>query len=120
MLDTKIQEALEDVSFNIDIRDIQGIPSHMGRKVVRLNQFGAQEGDPLGIVKSRYKPIHHKDAFGGAIQAMKLGGLDFTNSEITINSYENGAMAKMELLLPAHHAKVGDHDLYLKFIARNS
>ena len=39
MLDTKIQEALEDVSFNIDIRDIHGIPSHMGRKVVRLNQF---------------------------------------------------------------------------------
>ena len=25
MLDTKIQEALEDVSFKIDIRDIQGI-----------------------------------------------------------------------------------------------
>ena len=120
MLDTKLQEALQDVSFEIDVRDIQGIPSHMGRKVVRLDQWGAQDGDPLGIVGSRYKPIHHVDAFGGAIEAMKSGGLDFSNNEITVNTYENGAMAKMELLLPAHHVQVGNHDLYLKFVARNS
>ena len=120
MLDTKLQEALSEVEFKIDVRDIQGIPSHMGRKIVRLDQLGAQEGDPLAIVGSRYKPIHHVDAFGGALEAMKSGGLDFSNHEITVNTYENGAMAKMELLLPAHHAKVGDHDLYLKFVARNS
>ena len=120
MLDTKIQEALQDVSFKIDVRDIQGIPSHMGRKIVRLDNLGAQEGDPLAIVGSRYKPIHHVDAFGGALEAMKSGGLDFSNNQITVNTYENGAMAKMELLLPAHHVKVGNHDLYLKFVARNS
>ena len=120
MLDTKMEEALQDVSFKIDVRDIQGIPSHMGRKVVRLNHYGQQEGDPLGIVGSRYKPIHHMDAFGGAIESMKSGGLDFTDHEIKVDTYENGAMAKMELLLPAHNTKVGDHDLSLKFVARNS
>lgn len=120
MLDTKLQEKLNEVSFKIDIRDIQGIPSDMGRKVVRLDNLGRQEGDPLGIVGSRYKPILHKDAFGGAIQAMQNGGLDFNNAKLDIETYENGGMAKMELLLPSHHTKVGDHDLYLKFVARNS
>ena len=51
---------------------------------------------------------------------MKSGGLDFSNNEITVNTYENGAMAKMELLLPAHHVTSRYHDLYLKFVARNS
>ena len=120
MLDTKLQEKLNEVSFKIDIRDIQGIPNDMGRKVVRLDNLGRQEGDPLGIVGSRYKPILHKDAFGGAIQAMQNGGLDFNNAKLDIETYENGGMAKMELLLPSHHTKVGDHDLYLKFVARNS
>ena len=40
MLDTKLQDALQDVSFKIDVRDIQGIPSHMGRKIVRLDNLG--------------------------------------------------------------------------------
>tara|TARA_R110002020_G_scaffold459931_1_gene678204 strand:- start:234 stop:1145 length:912 start_codon:yes stop_codon:yes gene_type:complete len=120
MLDTKLQEKLNQVNFKIDIRDIQGIPSEMGRKVVRLDNLGRQEGDPLGIVGSRYKPILHKDAFGGAIQAMQDGGLDFNNAKLDIETYENGGMAKMELLLPSHHTKVGEHDLYLKFVARNS
>jgi len=39
MLDTKMEEALQDVSFKIDVRDIQGIPSHMGRKVVRFIHY---------------------------------------------------------------------------------
>jgi len=120
MLDTKLQEKLNQVDFKIDIRDIQGIPSEMGRKVVRLDNLGRQEGDPLGIVGSRYKPILHKDAFGGAIKAMKNGGLDFNNAKLDIETYENGGMAKMELLLPSHHTKVGEHDLFLKFVARNS
>ena len=120
MLDTKLEEKLKAIDFKIDIRDIQGIPNDMGRKVVRLDNLGRQEGDPLGIVGSRYKPILHKDAFGGAIQAMQNGGLDFNNAKLDIETYENGGMAKMELLLPSHHTKVGDHDLYLKFVARNS
>ena len=120
MLNTKLEEKLKAIDFKIDIRDIQGIPNDMGRKVVRLDNLGRQEGDPLGIVGSRYKPILHKDAFGGAIQAMQNGGLDFNNAKLDIETYENGGMAKMELLLPSHHTKVGDHDLYLKFVARNS
>jgi hypothetical protein len=120
MLNTKLEEKLNEIDFKIDIRDIQGIPSNMGRKVVRLDNLGRQDGDPLGIVGSRYKPIHHKDAFGGALVAMEKGGLDFTDADLKIESYENGAMAKMELLLPAHTAKIGDHDLSIKFVARNS
>ena len=120
MLNTKLLEKLEDVSFKIDIRDIQGIPSEMGRKIVRLDNLGRQEGDPLSIVGSRYKPILHKDAFQGALESMQNAGLDFTEAKLKVESYENGAMAKMELLLPKHHAKVGEHDLYLKYVARNS
>jgi len=120
MLDTKLEEKLKAIDFKIDIRDIQGIPNDMGRKVVRLDNLGRQEGDPLGIVGSRYKPILHKDAFGGALLAMQKGGLDFTDAQLDIETYENGAMAKMELLLPAHNAKIGDHDLSVKFVARNS
>ena len=120
MLNTKLEEELSEIDFKIDIRDIQGIPSDMGRKVVRLDNLGRQEGDPLGIVGSRYKPILHKDAFGGALLAMQTGGLDFTDYQLDIKTYENGAMAKMELLLPAHKAKIGQHDLSVKFVARNS
>jgi len=120
MLNTKLEEELKDIDFKIDIRDIQGIPSHMGRKVVRLDNLGRQDGDPLGIVGSRYKPILHKDAFGGALEAMQTGGLDFTDYKLDIKTYENGALAKMELLLPAHTAKIGNHDLSVKFVARNS
>ena len=120
MLNTKLLEKLSDIDFKVDIRDIQGIPSEMGIKVVRLDNLSRQDGDPLAIVGSRYKPILHKDAFGGALQAMSKGGLDFTDADLKVESYENGAMAKIELLLPKHHAKVGDHDLYLKFVARNS
>mgnify|MGYP003151341964 CR=1 FL=1 len=120
MLDTKLLKKLDDINFNIDIRNIDGIPSEMGRKVVRLDNLGRQDGDPLAIVGSRYKPILHKDAFGGALQAMEQGGLDFTDADLQIKSYENGAMAKMELVLPAHKAQVGDHDLSVKYVARNS
>ncbi len=120
MLNTKLLEKLDDLDFSVDIRDIQGIPSEMGRKVVRLDNLGRQDGDPLAIVGSRYKPILHKEAFGGALLAMEKGGLDFTDAELSIDSYERGAMAKMELLLPKHFAQIGDHNLSLKFVARNS
>jgi len=120
MLDTKLLEKLNDIDFKIDIRNINGIPSEMGRKLVRLDNLGRQDGDPLAIIGSRYKPILHKDAFGGALEAMLKGGLDFTDCELSVKSYERGAMAKMELLLPMHKAKIGDHDLSIKFVARNS
>ena len=112
-----IQEKLKVIDFPIDIQKIEGIPEAMGRKVVRLDHA---PNTPLGIVGSRYKPIPHMEAFGGALNAMKMGGLNFKNAKLDIESYENGAMAKMELMLPEHHAVVGDHNLYLKFVARNS
>ena len=120
MLDTQLLEKLEKVNFNVDIRNIHGIPSHLGRKIVRLDNLGRQDGDPLAIVGSRYKPITHISAFKGALETMEKSGLDFTDAELKVDSYENGAMAKMELLLPKHHEKVGSHDLYLKYVARNS
>ena len=120
MLDTKLLEKLEKVNFNVDIRNIHGIPSEMGRKIVRLDNLGRQDGDPLAIVGSRYKPISHKSAFTQPLEAMEKSGLDFTDADLKVFSYENGAMAKIELLLPKHHIKVGDHDLYLKYVARNS
>ena len=54
MLDTQLLEKLEKVNFNVDIRNIHGIPSHLGRKIVRLDNLGRQDGDPLAIVGSRY------------------------------------------------------------------
>ena len=120
MLDTQLLEKLEKVNFNVDIRNIHGIPSHLGRKIVRLDNLGRQDGDPLAIVGSRYKPITHISAFKGALETMDKSGLDFTDADLNVYSYENGAMAKIELLLPKHHTKVGDHNLYLKYVARNS
>ena len=117
MNNEQIQKELEIINFPIQIQTIAGIPEEMGRKIVRLDHAPAT---PLGIVGSRYQPINHMDAFGGAIKSMELGGLDFTDAKLDVSSYENGAMAKMELLLPAHHEKVGTHDLYLKYVARNS
>ena len=120
MLDTQLLEKLEKVNFNVDIRNIHGIPAHLGRKIVRLDNLGRQDGDPLAIVGSRYKPITHISAFKGALETMDKSGLDFTDADLQVYSYENGAMAKIELLLPKHHTKVGDHNLYLKYVARNS
>jgi hypothetical protein len=120
MLDTQLLEKLEKVDFKVDIRNIHGIPSHLGRKIVRLDNLGRQDGDPLAIVGSRYKPISHISAFQGALETMDKSGLDFTDADLQVYSYENGAMAKIELLLPKHHTKVGDHNLYLKYVARNS
>lgn len=117
MLNTIMQEELRKVNFPIAINNISGIPEDMGRVVVRTDHAPAT---PLGIVGSRYKPIPHIDAFGGALKAMESGGIDFTNAKLDIESYEDGALAKMELLLPSHTAKIGNHDLSLKFVARNS
>ena len=119
MLNTKIEETvwkeMQKVNFPIDIEKIDGIPPEMGRKLIRTDV-----GRPLGIVKSKYKPILHKDAFEGALQEMINGGLTLDNAQIEIDSYEHGAMAKMEVLLPEKQIMIGDHKLYLKYVARNS
>jgi hypothetical protein len=116
MLNTKLfEEEMEKINFSIDIQDIEGIPTEMGRKLVRTDT-----DTPLGIIKSKYKPILHKQAFQGALQEMKNGGLTLENAEVTIDSYENGAMAKMEVLLPEKTTLIGDHYLSLKYVARNS
>lgn len=119
MLDTKLQESLaneiDKVSFPISIEQIDGIPVEMGRKLIRTDTKV-----PLGIIKSKYKPILHKDAFCGALIEMKKGGLTLDDAEISIESYENGAMAKMEVLLPEKQTQIGSHNLFLKYVARNS
>ena len=116
MLDTKLyEEQLEKINFQVNIEEIDGIPTDMAQKIVRTDT-----NQPLGIVKSKYKPINHKEAFLGALMQMDKGGVSFKNSEIKIDAYENGAMAKMEVLLKDHNTKIGEHDLSLKFIARNS
>ena len=116
MLNTKLfEEEMEKINFSIDIQDIEGIPTEMGRKLVRTDT-----DTPLGIIKSKYKPILHKQAFQGALQEMKNGGLTLENAEVKIDSYENGAMAKMEVLLPEKTTQIGDHNLSLKYVARNS
>tara|TARA_R100000781_G_scaffold105862_2_gene69718 strand:- start:820 stop:1818 length:999 start_codon:yes stop_codon:yes gene_type:complete len=116
MLDTKTYEKeLQKVNFPVEIQDIHDIPVEMARKIVRVDT-----NEPLGLVKSKYKPIDHVQAFDGAIQQMQNGGLNFTDAKINIDAYENGAMAKMEVLLPSHHTKIGTHDLFLKYVARNS
>jgi len=117
MKNEQFEDALKQINFPIEIQSISGIPEEMGRKVVRLDHAPAT---PLGIVGSRYQPIHHMEAFNGALKSMESGGLDFTNAQLKVHSYEMGAMAKMELLLPAHHTKIGNHDLSLKYVARNS
>jgi hypothetical protein len=116
MLDTNLlKEKMIAVDFPIAIMDIPTIPNKEYRQIRRTdnNTF-------LGMCKTRYKPITHSNAFGGAIDNMIAGGIDFTDAQINIQSYEFGAMAKMEITLPKHHTKVGDHDLMLKYIARNS
>lgn len=116
MLDTKFfKDEMAKVDFPISILPINDIPLEMGQKLVRTDT-----SEPLGIVKSKYKPILHKDCFGGAIEQMKIAGVSFKDAEMKIQSYENGAMAKMELLLPDHNTTIGKHNLSLKYVARNS
>lgn len=111
----KIHEKMSGIDFPITIMDIPTIPSNEYKQIRRTdnNTF-------LGMCKTRYKPIPHEKAFMGAINNMIAGGVDFTDAEVSIESYELGAMAKMEIVLPSHHTKVGDHNLNLKYLARNS
>tara|TARA_Y100000114_G_scaffold33993_1_gene29362 strand:+ start:660 stop:1589 length:930 start_codon:yes stop_codon:yes gene_type:complete len=109
-----INEQLAKVDFPIDIMDIVDIPSTEYRQIRRTDTDTF-----MGMCKTRYKPITHSQAFSGALKAMETH-IDFTDAQCTIESYEGGAMAMMEIMFPNHTAKVGNHDLNLKFIARNS
>lgn len=113
-----IDEVLAEVDFPVELQPIydgdKPISKEMGQFVRRTDT-----DDLFGIVKSKYKLLSHKDAFGGALEAMQTA-LDFSDAQIKVTSYENGALAMMEIMFPNHHAKVGDHDLYLKYVARNS
>ena len=112
-----LEEELEKVNFPVAIEQIPTVPQELGQVLRRTDT-----GDALGLVKSRYNPINHYSAFNGAIEAIKSANesVSFDNVAFNINQYENGAMAKMEIIFPDHHVKVGEHDLYLKYIARNS
>ena len=115
MLDTEIQEQLQKINFPIAIKPIPTIPEH------KLRQIRRTDNDLfLSECKGRYKTIFHYDAFNGAIEVMKKGGLDFSNADVKVESYDFGAMAKMEITFWDMKEQVGNHDLYVKYIARNS
>lgn len=115
MLDTQINHILNEVNFNIAIQEIPTVPSDQYRKIVRTDTDAF-----LGMCKTRYKPISHMDAFGGALKSMSKGGLDFADAEFNIQSYDLGAMAKMEIVFPNYKEMVGNQELKLKYVARNS
>ncbi len=116
MLDTKFyKEQMDKVNFPVAIQEIPTIPREMAQKIVRTDTE-----DALGIIKSKYRPINHVDAFDGALQKIKQAGVSFNNAEMKLDSFENGAMAKMEVVFKDHNTKIGKHDLSLKYVARNS
>ena len=115
MQNTQINHYLTEVNFPVAVQDIDGVPSDQYRKIVRTDTDTF-----LGMCKTRYKPITHTDAFGGAIKSMIKGGIEFTDAEVKVQSYQFGAMAKMEIVFPNYQETIGDHNLNLKYVARNS
>ena len=120
MFDTKIAEKLNVINFPIEVQKIRGIPEEMARAVVRTDQVTNEGHSVLGVVGSRYKPINHMDAFGGALSKLIGNGLVVEPEHLKLETYENGAMAKMELVLPNHTTTIGEHKMALKYVARNS
>ena len=110
-------QQLQPLRFPVEMRDIQGIPPHMGRQLVRTDRAPAT---PIAIHKSRYKPISHSDAFLNSLIAIDGAGIDTNNVEMKVDSFDDGAMASIEVLFKSHKMKIGTHDLYLKYVARNS
>ena len=107
--------SLGDVDFPIAISEIPNIPPQMGRVVKRIDN-----NRPLGVVGLKYKPITHRDAFGGAIDAINNSDINTEGYNYDLQSHEYGALASLEINFPAHTAKIGNHDLSAKYIARNS
>ena len=108
MLDTQLNHYLTEVNFPVAVQDIDGVPNDQYRKIVRTDTDTF-----LGMCKTRYKPITHTDAFGGAIKSMINGGIDFKDAQIDVKSYQYGAMAKMEIVFPNYKEQIGNHDLNL-------
>lgn len=121
MLNTKLLEKLQKVNFPVEVQNIKGIPSDMARAVVRTDQASNDGHTVLGVVGSRYKPIEHMKAFGGALEQIQSAYTTIlADADIKVDTYENGAMAVMECVFPSVKYRVKDHDLNLKFVARNS
>jgi hypothetical protein len=106
---------LKEIDFDIAINPIQGIPEQMGRVVRRIDT-----NTPLGVVGLKYRPVTHKNAFGGAIEAINNSNIDTEGYTYDLRSHEYGALASLEINFPAHTARIGTHDLSAKYIARNS
>ena len=113
----EIIHKLNDLNFPVSIMPIDDVqvPDDKFKKIVRTDTDHF-----LGLVKSRYHPINHMNAFMGAIEAIEAGGVSLRNAEVTAKSYDYGALAKLEIIFPEHTELVGDHNLKLKFVARNS
>ena len=116
-MNQELLQQLQPLRFPVEMRNISGIPEHMGRQLVRTDRAPAT---PIAIHKSRYKPISHTDAFVTSLEAIDGTGIDMDNVEMQVDSINDGAMASIEVLFKSHHMKIGDHDLYLKYVARNS
>ena len=81
MLDTKFyKEQMDKVNFPVAIQEIPTIPREMAQKIVRTDTE-----DALGIIKSKYRPINHVDAFDGALQTISKAGVSFDNAELKID-----------------------------------
>ena len=102
-------QQLQPLRFPVEMRDIQGIPPHMGRQLVRTDRAPAT---PIAIHKSRYKPISHSDAFLNSLIAIDGAGIDTNNVEMKVDSFDDGAMASIEVLFKSHKMKIGTHDLF--------
>ena len=81
-----IDEVLAELDFPVELQPIydgdKTISEEMGQFVRRTDT-----DDLFGIVKSKYKLLSHKDAFGGALEAMQTA-LDFSDAQIKVTSYE--------------------------------
>ena len=116
-MNQELLNKIEPLKFPIEMRPIPSIPTELGRQLVRLDRAPAT---PLAIHKSRYKPITHTEAFEPSLMAMEQAGLDLDNVDMVVEQQQDGAMASIDVTLKSHTMKIGNHQLFLKYVARNS
>ena len=116
-MNPQIAERLHPLSFPIEMKDISGIPPKLGRQLVRTDTAPAT---PIAIHRSRYKPIPHKEAFMTSLGAIEEAGLNLDNIDLDVEVREDGAMASISVTFLDHTARIGTHNLNLKYVARNS
>ena len=114
---TQLIEELQPLRFPIEMRNIPGIPSELGRQLVRTDTAPAT---PISLHKSRYKPISHTDAFVTSLQALAGANVDLTDVYMKVESSGNGAMASVDIVFKSHEIMIGNHKLNLRYTARNS